>query len=54
MVAAGFGGCCVSSSFSFPVTESLNSRMPLPSERPTSGSRLGPRITRAMMRTMMS
>src|SRR4051794_32846566 len=35
-------------------SESLNSRMPLPSDLPTSGSFLGPRTTRAMTRTTMS
>src|SRR5581483_494162 len=29
-----------------PVTESLNSRIPLPSERPISGSRFGPKTSR--------
>src|SRR4051794_39692180 len=37
-----------------PLTESLNSRSPLPSARPASGSRLGPRTTRAITRTRTS
>src|SRR5215210_5672577 len=37
-----------------PLTESLNSRMPLPSARPASGSRFGPRTIRAIARTRMS
>src|SRR3954452_22600321 len=37
-----------------PPTESLNSRSPLPSARPASGNRLGPRTTRAIARTRMS
>ena len=58
---AGSGFCSASSarwqldssSLSLPVTESLNSRMPLPSERPRSGSRLGPKISSTITRTMM-
>ena len=34
-----------SSSSLSPVTEPLNSRIPLPSERPSSGRRLGPKTT---------
>src|SRR2546423_4579653 len=34
--------------------ESLNSRMPEPSERPRPGRRFGPKMTRTMTRTMMS
>src|SRR3954466_6042380 len=37
-----------------PEIESLNSRMPLPSERPTSGSFFGPRTISAITRTMSS
>src|SRR3954468_17546997 len=37
-----------------PLTESLNSRRPLPSARPASGSRLGPRTTSAITRTRIS
>src|SRR3954452_16001130 len=37
-----------------PVTEPLNSRMPLPSDRPTSGRRLGPSTIRAMASTTTS
>src|SRR5262249_34454364 len=37
-----------------PLMDSLNSRMPWPSERPTSGSFLGPITTRAMMSTRIS
>src|SRR5215208_3402717 len=48
-ISAGLEGS--SSSSSLPVTDDLNSRMPLPIERPSSGRRLGPKITRAMMRT---
>src|SRR3954453_10634377 len=33
---------------------SLNSRIPRPTERPTSGSPLGPRTTSAMIRTIAS
>ena len=36
------------------VSESLNSRMPRPSERPAAGSRLGPRTRSAMTRTTAS
>src|SRR5207302_4265366 len=44
--AAGSVCCAVS----LPVTEFLNSRMPLPSERPISGTRFGPKTTRARTR----
>ena len=37
-----------------PLSESLNSRMPLPSDRPTSGSFFGPITIRAMMSTRIS
>jgi sec-independent protein translocase protein TatC len=37
-----------------PLMESLNSRMPEPSERPRPGSRLGPKMTSRMTRTMAS
>ena len=43
-----------SSSLSLPVIESLNSRMPDPSCRPSPGSRFGPKINRTMTRTMPS
>src|SRR4051812_20065194 len=49
-ISAGFDGFSSSSS-SLPDREPLNSRMPLPIERPSSGRRFGPKITRAMMRT---
>jgi hypothetical protein len=38
---------CSSSSRSLPVTESLNSRIPRPSERPISGSLFGPKTSKA-------
>ena len=41
-----------SSSSCSPLSEPRNSRMPLPSERPSSGSRFGPKTIRAMIRTM--
>ncbi len=43
------GSCVVwtGSGLSFPVTESLNSRIPVPRERPISGSRLAPKRRRA-------
>ena len=41
-----------SSSLLFPVIESLNSRMPLPSDEPSSGSRLGPNTSKAMTSTI--
>src|SRR3954471_8568799 len=50
-ISAGFEGFSSSSSSSLPEIEPLNSRMPLPIERPSSGRRFGPKITRAMMRT---
>ena len=37
-----------------PASESLNSRMPLPTERPASGSFFGPRTSRAITRTTTS
>ena len=40
-----------SSSSSLPEIEALNSRMPLPTERPSSGRRFGPKMIRAMIRT---
>src|SRR3954449_7654982 len=49
-ISAGFEGSSSSSSF-LPEIEPRNSRMPLPIERPSSGRRFGPKITRAMMRT---
>src|SRR3982751_3054336 len=42
------------SAWSSPLTELLNSRMPLPSDFPISGSRFGPSTTRAMIMTMTS
>ena len=54
--ASAAGGNCAPelglavSSLSLPVTDSLNSRMPLPSERPISGSRFGPKISRTTTR----
>ena len=36
---------CAGSSSSLPEIESLNSRMPLPSDRPISGSRFGPKTS---------
>src|SRR5215218_3461963 len=49
--APSISGGMDSSSLSFPEIDDLNSRIPLPIERPSSGRRLGPKITRAMMRT---
>ena len=43
-----------SSSLSLPVIESLNSRIPEPSWLPRPGSRLGPKISSTITRTMMS
>ena len=37
-----------------PVIEFLNSRIPLPSERPISGTRFGPKIRRITIRSRMS
>ena len=37
-----------------PLSDSLNSRMPFPMERPTSGSFFGPRTMRAMARMTTS
>ena len=51
-VVAGSAGSGLGTSL--PETLSLNSRMPRPSDLPTSGSRLGPRMTSAMIRTMAS
>ena len=59
VLAVGLGFSAASSeasscsrSLSLPVTEFLNSRMPRPSDFPRSGSRLGPKITSTMTRTM--
>src|SRR5262249_1949741 len=46
--------CGSSGFFSSPLIESLNSRMPFPSERPISGSRLGPNTSKATIRITMS
>src|SRR3954451_23425256 len=43
-----------SSSRASPLSDSLNSRMPFPSERPTSGSFFGPSTMSAMARTRTS
>src|SRR5262245_12591718 len=50
---AGFSSSSRSFSGS-PLSESLNSRMPLPIERPTSGSFFGPRTIRAIARMTTS
>src|SRR4051794_25333842 len=42
------------SSRALPLIESLNSRMPWPSERPAAGRRFGPSTTSAMTRTTTS
>src|SRR4051812_17852088 len=47
-------GSSSSSSGWSPLSESLNSRIPFPSERPTSGSFFGPSTMSAMARTMTS
>ena len=54
-VAAGGGssaGSAVCSSSSLPEIESLNSRIPLPSERPISGRRFGPKRLPEMGRSL--
>src|SRR5215203_2555768 len=43
-----------SSSLEWPLIASLNSRIPLPIDLPTSGRRFGPRMTRAMTSTITS
>ena len=43
-----------SSSLELPLMASLNSRIPLPIDLPTSGKRFGPRMTRAMTSTITS
>ena len=47
-------GVVVETGSSMPDTESLNSRMPLPSERPISGSRFAPKTSRRTISRMMS
>ncbi len=52
------GGCSTASGVSStsgcsPETEPRNSRIPLPTDLPSSGRRLGPKTTRAMTRTIM-
>ena len=52
--AASGWPAAASSSFSLPVIESLNSRMPVPSCLPRPGSRLGPKMRSTITRTMAS
>ena len=52
--SAASSGSSSSSSSCSPVTEPLNSRMPRPRLLPSSGRRLGPKTTRAMIRTIAS
>jgi hypothetical protein len=42
-VAASSSGCSASSAFDLPLIESLNSRIPCPSDFPRAGRRFGPK-----------
>ena len=52
MVVSGGAICCGGSGGVLPEIESLNSRMPVPRDRPISGNRLPPKSSSAISKRM--